>query len=263
MKGRLFHMGLCVDIRKTVKGFRLSAQWEISSELAVLFGCSGAGKSLTLLMIAGLVRPDSGSIVLNDRPLYESTTRIDVAPQKRSFGYVFQDLALFPHMTVEENILYGGHGIEQDERRERANRMIRRFRLGSLEKKYPSEISGGQQQRVAFARALIRRPDALLLDEPFSALDAPLRVEMRELLRDVQREFTIPVVLVTHDRDEALGLADRLIIYANGGVEQAGPPQEVLERPATELVAQLLVRGRLLLRSRRFVSGGTGHLVPA
>jgi molybdate transport system ATP-binding protein len=245
-------MGLSVRVKKTLGAFTLDAAWAIGNELSVLFGYSGAGKSLTLQMIAGLVRPDAGSIALNDRPLFDSSTRLNLTPQERSFGYVFQDLALFPHMTVEENILFGGHGIERVERRDRMRVMIERFRLEGLEKKHPSKISGGQKQRVAFARALIRRPDALLLDEPFSALDAPLRAEMRGLLRDVQRELVIPVVLVTHDREEALDLADRLIIYAGGGVEQSGTPQEVLEGPSTEQVAELLVQGRRLLRPRLF-----------
>lgn len=254
-------MGLTVGVNKTFGAFTLDVSWQIGRELAVLFGYSGAGKSLTLQMIAGMVRPDTGSIILNDRPLFDSSAQLDLAPQQRMFGYVFQDLALFPHMTVEENILFGGHGIEREERRERVNLMIGRFRLGNLERKYPSEISGGQKQRVAFARALIRHPDALLLDEPFSALDAPLRTEMRGILRDVQREFRIPVVLVTHDREEALCLADRLIIYSGGGIEQSGTPEDVLERPATELVTRLLGPGRPhSLRS----SGAepTGHQTP-
>ncbi len=254
-------MGLSVGVKKAFGAFTLDVSWNIGSELAVLFGYSGAGKSLTLQMVAGLVRPDAGSIVLNGRPLFDSSARLDLAPQQRSFGYVFQDLALFPHMTVEENILFGGHGIGQEERRERVNMMISRFRLGGLEKKCPSEISGGQKQRVAVARALIRYPDALLLDEPFSALDAPLRGDMRELLRDVQREFMIPVVLVTHDREEALGLADRLIVYSGGGVEQCGAPQEVLERPATELVARLLGPDRLLA-FRPHGAVWAGHATP-
>jgi molybdate transport system ATP-binding protein len=247
-------MGLTVRVKKKLGAFTLDAAWATGNELAVLFGYSGAGKSLTLQMIAGLIRPDEGAIGLNERSLFDSAKQINRIPQERSVGYVFQDLALFPHMSVEENILYGGHGIEQVDRRERVRMMIERFRLGGLEKKYPSEISGGQKQRVAFARALIRRLGVLLLDEPFSALDAPLRAEMRELLRDVQRELMIPVVLVTHDREEALDLADRLIIYAGGGVEQCGTPQEVLKQPATKLVEQLLVHDRGLLRSRPFVA---------
>jgi molybdate transport system ATP-binding protein len=231
-------MGISVDIKRVLGAFTLDVAWETGDELAVLFGYSGSGKSLTLRAIAGLLTPDAGKITLRGTTLYGRDRNLP--PQRRSVGFVFQDLALFPHMTVEENILYGGHGVEATERRERCERLVRRFRLSGLERRRPGDISGGQRQRVAFARALIRRPEVLLLDEPFSALDAPLRAEMRELLRDVQRELMIPVVLVTHDREEALGLADQLIIYAGGRVEQTGTPEEVFEQPATKMVSQLL-----------------------
>ena len=221
-------MGLSVDIHKTLDGFTLDVTWEIGDELAVLSGHSGAGKSLTLRMIAGLMRPDGGSIRARGSVLFDSERGVDLPPRKRSFGYVFQHLALFPHMTVLQNILYGGHGIEQGEREEQARAMIDWFRLCGLERKFPGEISGGQQQRVAFARALIRRPDALLLDEPFSALDFALRLEMRGLLRVVQREFGIPVVLVTHDMTEAAELADRIIIYEGGRVVRSGAFEQLL-----------------------------------
>jgi len=233
-------MGLSVDIRKVLSGFTLDIAWEIGDELAVLFGHSGAGKSLTLRMIAGLMRPDTGRISSGDRLLFDDSTGVDLPPQMRSLGYVFQDLALFPHMTVLQNILYGGHGIEQAERGERARTMIEWFRLAGLEHKYPGEISGGQKQRVAFARALIRRPTALLLDEPFSALDNPLRVEMRGLLRTVQKEFGIPVVLVTHGLTEAADLADRVIVCSGGRVVQAGTFEQLLARPGDPDVERLL-----------------------
>jgi molybdate transport system ATP-binding protein len=236
-------MGLSVNIRKAVNGFNLDAQWEIGDELAVLFGYSGAGKSITLQMIAGLMKPDEGEIHLNGKPLFNSAAAIDLPPQARSFGYVFQDLALFPHLTVRENILYGAHGMSKSEREQRSRDMMERFMIAGLEKKYPTEISGGQKQRVALARALIRRPDALLLDEPFSALDAPLRVEMRNFLKEIRREFTIPVVLVTHDLAEAVALADRLIIMADGRVVQAGTPNDVLNSPACAEV-ELLINSR-------------------
>jgi molybdate transport system ATP-binding protein len=233
-------MGLSVNIRKGVNGFKLDAQWEIGDELAVLFGYSGAGKSMTLQMIAGLMTPDEGAIHLNGNSFYDSAAAIDLPPQARSFGYVFQDLALFPHMTVRENILYGAHGLSKSEREPRCRDMMERFMIAGLEKKFPHEISGGQKQRVALARSLIRRPDALLLDEPFSALDAPLRVEMRNFLKEIRREFPIPVVLVTHDLAEATALADRLIIMADGRVLQTGTPREVLNSSACPEVELLL-----------------------
>jgi molybdate transport system ATP-binding protein len=233
-------MGLKVDIRKKVNGFYLDASWEIDNELAVLFGYSGAGKSLTLQMIAGLMKPDSGKIESKGRVYFDSNSKTDVHSWKRSFGYVFQDLALFPHMTVEQNILYGANGVAKDEKIKQLSGMIENFRLAGLEKKMPSEISGGQKQRVAFARALMRRPDVLLLDEPFSALDNPLRIEMRSFLLQVRRDFNVPIVLVTHDVFEAYTMADTLIIYADGRVVQKGTPAEVFANPATEKVRELV-----------------------
>jgi molybdate transport system ATP-binding protein len=237
-------MGLSVAVRKALDGFTLDIAWEIGDELAVLFGHSGAGKSLTLMMIAGLMRPDTGRISTGDRLLFDDGAGVEIPPQKRSFGYVFQHLALLPHMTVLQNILYGGHGISREERVERARMMIEWFRLTGLERKYPGQISGGQQQRVAFARALLRRPDALLLDEPFSALDTPLRMEMRGLLKVVQREFGIPVVLVTHDMTEAAELADRIIVYDRGRVVRAGSFEQLLAGPHDSDMDRLLAIAR-------------------
>lgn len=233
-------MGLTVDVRKRVNGFALDSSWEIGNELAVLFGYSGAGKSLTLQLIAGLMKPDSGVITSNGNDYFNSSLGIDIPPQHRSFGYVFQDLALFPHMTVKENIMFGAKGVATDDRMERFSGMMGSFRLNGLENKLPSEISGGQKQRVAFARALIRRPDVLLLDEPFSALDNPLRVEMRAFLLQVRKDFDIPVVLVTHDVVEAYTMPDTLIVCANGGVLQKGSPIDVFSNPATEEVKELV-----------------------
>jgi molybdate transport system ATP-binding protein len=243
-------MGLAVTAKKTVHGFTLDIAWEIGNELAVLFGYSGAGKSMTLQLTAGLMKPDKGSIVLNGRTLFSSASRVDLFPQERSFGYVFQDLALFPHMTVRENILYGAHGIKEAERDKRAREMIDMFRLTGLEDSLPREISGGQKQRVALARALIRKPEALLLDEPFSALDNPIRAEMRKYLLDIQRAFNIPVVLVTHDLVEASTLADTVIVYAQGRVLQSGPPAEVLLAPVCKEVEVLMDPGKCRLENR-------------
>ena len=205
---------------------------------------------MTLQMIAGLMKPDEGAIHLNGRPMFNSAAGIDLPPQARSFGYVFQDLALFPHMTVRENICYGAHGLSRHERELRSRDMMERFMIAGLEKKYPREISGGQKQRVALARALIRRPDALLLDEPFSALDAPLRTEMRNFLKEIRREFPIPVVLVTHDFAEAADLADRLIILADGRVAQTGTTSEVLSSPSSPEVELLVSTRDKLLHAR-------------
>ena len=215
-------------------------EWRIENELAVLFGYSGAGKSLTLRLITGLMEPDEGYVRMDKEHLFDRNCNINLPPQARSFGYVSQALALFPHMTVRENIAYGAKGLTKLERDNRIDRMLDVFRIEGLDKKLPSEISGGQKQRAALARALIRRPRMLLLDEPFSALDNPLRLEMRDFLKYIRAKFDIPVVLVTHDLSDAYALADRIIVYSRGRIAQIGPPQEVFDSPADADVARLV-----------------------
>ncbi|MEI6125000.1 MAG: ATP-binding cassette domain-containing protein [Pseudomonadota bacterium] len=220
-------MSLSVTATKQMKGFSLDVSFTVGNELAVIFGPSGAGKSMTLQLIAGFMKPDTGRIALGTTVFADTAAGGFTAPQDRRIGYVFQDLALFPHMSVEENILYGARGVSAPDRQRRFDECIDVFHLEGLEKKYPCEISGGQKQRVAFARAMIRKPRLLLLDEPFSALDMTLRGEMRDFLRDIRKEYRIPVILVTHDIFEAYCLADTVIVYADGQVVQTGPPQEV------------------------------------
>jgi len=242
-------MGLSVCVKKLLKGFSLDVSWSIGDELAVLFGFSGSGKSLTLQLIAGLMKPDSGVITANGKTYFDSAGQINAAPQGRSLGYVFQDLALFPHMTVRQNIMFGAKGVSEHERTERYHEMIEAFYLDALENKRPSEISGGQKQRVAFARALMRRPDVLLLDEPFSALDTPLRIEMRTFLKDLRRTFQVPVVLVTHDAVEAATLADSIVVYSEGSDIQSGTVADVFGNPADERVKRLLLGQEDALRT--------------
>lgn len=233
-------MSLALDVYKELPGFTLEVKWRIGNELAVLFGCSGSGKSLTLQLLAGLLQPDRGYIIVGGQVLCDSESGRFTPPQQRSFGYVFQDLALFPHLTVRQNIAYGATGLSKRQVREGVEELLGRFFLEELGGKYPAQISGGQKQRVALARALIRRPRALLLDEPFSGLDNPLRMEMQQFLLEVRQEFKLPVVLVTHDLLEASILADRLIVYHQGRIVQAGPPAEVWQHPATPEVSTLL-----------------------
>jgi molybdate transport system ATP-binding protein len=222
-----------LDVRLTKKlpGFDLDVSWCIGNELAVLFGYSGSGKSLSLRMIAGLIKPDAGRIVLNGEVVFDSETRQWVPPRERELGFVFQNLALFPHMTVLQNITYGLKGLHKPERRERAEEFMNRFHLQGLGDRYPRQISGGQQQRVALARALARRPKALLLDEPFSALDLPLKMELWDLIAEVRKKLGVPIVVVTHDPVDARTLADRLIVYQSGRVLRSDVPVRVLRDP--------------------------------
>ena len=186
---------------------------------------------MTLQCIAGLMKPDEGLIRANGDLFFDHTLKVNVPPEKRSFGYVFQDRVLFPHMTVRGNITYGCKGLLKSEVRREVDEMVGLFHLRGLEERFPAEISGGQKQRVALARALIGRPEALLLDEPFSALDHPIRVEMIRLLKEVRNEFNLPVVLVTHDVFEAYAMADRIIVYSGGRIARIGSPSEIFHLP--------------------------------
>ena len=233
--------GLAVRLRKQVSGFDLDVDWVIGAELAVLFGFSGSGKSMTMRMIAGLLEPDTGRIECDGERLYDSDASYALSVQERGFGYVGQEVALFPHMTVRANIAYGLKGMPRAERDQRVTEMVEAFHLEGLEHHYPREISGGQKQRVALARALARRPRALLLDEPFSALDMPLRNELWLVLRDIQQRHGIPVLMVTHDPFEARTMADRIIVYSQGRSIRSGTPLEVMRSPDGPEIDTLLV----------------------
>lgn len=233
-------MGLNVKLQKKVNGFVLDIEWQIGNELTVLFGFSGAGKTMTLRLIAGLIKPDNGQVSLDDVVYFDSSVGTHLPPQERPFGYVFQDLAIFPHMTVLQNILYGAVNLPKNEKLDRAREMIRAFKLTGFEARYPHEISGGQKQRVAFARALIRRPKVLLLDEPFSSLDRPLRFEMRRFLQEVRNNFSIPTLLVTHDFEEAEAISDKIIVYEQGKIVQVDSPERIKNSPANLYVSRLI-----------------------
>lgn len=228
---------LSVQFKKALAGFSLDVSWQAGREIVVLFGPSGAGKSLTFQVIAGLVVPDEGHIQLGDTVFHDTRARIDLPPQSREIGYLFQHYALFPHMTTRENILYGHRQPRSREAVADFEAMLARFHLEGLEQRYPGELSGGQRQRVALARALMRRPRVLLLDEPLSAVDLAVRRSIRNELRSLQRTLGIPMVIITHDLGEALALADRLVIYDCGRVVQAGTPEEILRNPQNEIIS--------------------------
>ncbi len=207
-----------------------------SGELVALLGPSGGGKSTVLRIIAGLEAPDSGEVLLNGA--VATRTRV----QDRAVGFVFQHYALFRHMTVRDNVAFGlrVRGRPRAEIEATVRELLDLIQLGALGDRYPDELSGGQRQRVALARALAPRPSLLLLDEPFGALDAKVRVELREWIRRLHHERAITSVFVTHDQEEAMDLADRVIVLHKGRVEQIGTPEEIYDRPATEFVASFV-----------------------
>jgi molybdate transport system ATP-binding protein len=229
-----------VRIQKTVGPFTLDAAWEAGDEVVALFGPSGAGKTLTLQCLAGLARPDAGRITVDGTVFFDSERGIHVRPQDRRLGYVFQGYALFPHLTVADNVGFGLGHWPRAERRRRVGEVLERLELLGLADRRPAGLSGGQQQRVALGRALAADPALLLLDEPLSALDAPLRRQLRGELGRIVRDWGTATVLVTHDLAEAFELADRIVVYDHGRIVQAAPKSEVLSRPASEQVARLM-----------------------
>ena len=231
---------LSLGIRKALPGFVLDASWEVGEGVVALFGPSGAGKTLTLQCLAGLVRPDQGRIVVNGTVFFDGEGGVDVPTQQRRLGYVFQGYALFPHLSVADNVGYGLHDRPREERQRRTAEVLERLGLGDLAARRPRELSGGQQQRVALGRALAVDPELLLLDEPLSALDAPLRRQLRQELMAILREWGKATVLVTHDLAEAFQLAEHVVVYEAGRVVQQAPKTELLSAPASERVARLM-----------------------
>lgn len=208
--------------------------------VTVLFGPSGSGKTTVLRCLAGLEHPNEGSIRFGEECWYDAIHNLFLPPQRRGIGYLFQEYALFPHLTVASNIGYGLTGLSRHERRRRVADMLDLVQLTDLEARYPRHLSGGQRQRVALARALATRPRLLLLDEPLSALDADLRQRLRQDLRRLLRELGIPAILVTHDRVEALALGDYVVVMDQGDVRQSGPVHEVFSRPSEAAVARIV-----------------------
>ena len=221
--------------RPALEGFSLLAQ---SGEFVSVLGRSGAGKTTALRALAGFERVESGYVRLGGQLVGSSF--VHVPPDKRNVGLVFQDYALFPHLTVEQNVTFGLDSMGKRDQRQRVGFMLELTGLSGLERRYVHELSGGQQQRVALARALAPEPVALLLDEPFSNLDRELRAGLRREVRQIVKEAGATTILVTHDREEALALADRIAVMGNGRVEQIGAPAEVYASPVSPSVAMLI-----------------------
>jgi molybdate transport system ATP-binding protein len=232
-------MGLFVEIKKKLPGFTLDVRLETASDSLGLLGASGAGKSMTLRCIAGLETPDEGRIVLNGRVLFDSCKGIDISCRNRRIGFLFQNYALFPNMTVEENIGFALEGIDKKQKNSIVQKMIGMFKLEGLENRRPGHLSGGQQQRVALARALAIDPEVLLLDEPFSALDDHLRELMVKQLMDTLSNYRGDVLFVTHNIEEAYRMCNKLLILKDGHVEAQGDREKLFQEPPTMSAARL------------------------
>jgi len=219
--------------------FQLHAQFEAEPGATILFGASGAGKTTILDCVAGLLTPDEGSIRIGDVVLFDSSARINLPPNCRHIAYLLQTLALFPHMSVLQNVRYGLAHLGTTERELRVGEILESFRVSHLAQRRPEQISGGERQRVALARALVTRPRALLLDEPLTALDEPTKGRIIDDLRAWNQRFRIPILYVTHDRDEVFALGERMLVLENGRVVAKGLPQDVLHHPELETVAHL------------------------
>lgn len=235
---------ISIRIRKDFGGierekFTLSIEVDVPPEITILFGPSGSGKTTTIKSIAGIIRPDSGHISINGHTLFDSERGIDQPIRSRKVGLVFQNLALFPHMTALGNVEFATNGLAKQERRRRAVELMERLRIAHTAGRRPHEISGGEAQRVALARALASQPQLLLLDEPLSAIDETTKQDIIADLKMINRELRLPIIYVTHNRDEAIMLGDYLIAYEHGHITAAGEPVEIFGGAITGSVARL------------------------
>jgi molybdate transport system ATP-binding protein len=243
---------LTVDITRRLRSYELALNLAVDGETVALAGPSGAGKTTVLRAIAGLVRPDRGRIALGDRVLFDRARKINLPPEARRVGLVFQEYALFPHMTVRKNVGYAG-GRHVDD-------LLGRFRIAHLADERPGALSGGERQRVALARALARDPEVLLLDEPLAALDSHTRVHVRGELQDLLTTAGLPALLVTHDFEDAAALADRVGVIVDGRLRQLGTARELVELPADGFVASF-TGSNLLEGDAEPVPGGSRIVV--
>lgn len=233
-------MSLVVDIHKKLPGFQLDVSFNVENSALGLLGPSGSGKSMTLRCIAGLQKPDRGHISIGGQVLFDSEQGINLPPQQRKIGLLFQNYALFPHLTIKNNIAMGLRGIEEKESKTIIQEMVAMIKLDGLEERYPHQLSGGQQQRAALARALAPRPEVLLMDEPFSALDNHLRGEMEQEIRTLLSTFPATAVFVTHNLDEAYRLCQTMLILEKGKVAASGSKDAIINAPPTLDVARMI-----------------------
>ena len=235
---------LTIQLRKRFanagRDFTLDVGFTLAPGITIIFGPSGAGKTTLLDCIAGLTTPDSGKIEVGDRILFDRSHDTNLPTQSRSIGYVFQDLALFPHLTVGKNVEYGLAGVNKSERRKKSDAILESFRVAHLRERKPGAISGGERQRVALARALVTDPCVLLLDEPMAALDVATKSKIIDDLRAWNAAHAIPILYVTHNREEVFALGDRVLVLENGRIIADGTPHGVMSAPHRESLAQLI-----------------------
>ena len=263
-------MDVHVDIRKTLtdrgRCFTLQTQFASDQDYVVLFGPSGAGKSLTLQAIAGLVRPDAGHIRLGDHTLFDTKRGIDVPVRQRHVGFLFQDYALFPHLSVAENVGFGLRRLWQwrpaAADRKRVEEMLDIFELRPLAAAMPRHLSGGQRQRAALARALIAKPDILLLDEPFAALNPLLRARMRTELLRIREHFDVPVILITHDQEDVETFGETLVMVEDGAVRGVWPFKSLRDRQSRGAGEQGALERMRRMLEQSGLQGYTGSLTP-
>ena len=232
-------MAIEIQIEKRLPEFSLDVQFTAEDQTLCILGPSGAGKTMLLRCIAGIERPDRGRIVLNQRVLFDSSQRVNLPARDRHVGLLFQHYSLFPHLSVEQNIAFGIEGLPLSERKRRVASLLGRVHIPQLAERYPRELSGGEQQRAALARALAIDPQALLLDEPLSALDTYLRSEMESQLQETFANFGRPSLLVTHNIEEAYRLGEQLLVLSKGRMATIGAKEKIFSNPATKDIARL------------------------
>lgn len=233
-------MSLSFHLKRHFHGFSIDLGFSTEENMAVLFGPSGAGKSLLLNMLSGIIRPDEGFVRIDDTEVFNSRAGIDIPIKDRRIGFVFQDYALFPHMTVFENIAYGISHLPKNKIKAKVEGLLLLMRLGGFQDRFPKELSGGQRQRTALARTIATEPRILLLDEPFSALDYQVREKLRADLLMIHQRYPITTLFVTHDLEEAFVMGEKIAIINNGRLEQFGAREDVFYKPKTKNVAKFL-----------------------
>ncbi|AFA49517.1 sulfate/molybdate ABC transporter ATP-binding protein [Acetobacterium woodii] len=232
-------MEFFIDIKKKLYEFQLAVKLQSTEDIIGILGASGSGKSMLLRCIAGLVKPDEGKIIINGKTFFDSEKKINLSMRERKVGFLFQNYALFPNMTIEENIAFGLDKLSKPEKADRVKELLGKYNLGDIGKRYPMQISGGQQQRVALARAVAVEPEILLLDEPFSALDVHLRNHMMKEMSESLKDFKGMTLFVTHNREEAYRLSEYIAVFNTGAVEVFGQKDIVFKQPASLETAKI------------------------